>query len=103
MSETIFQPCRGVLALEPLGPSAYSQWVLGLNAALVACQTRRKEYVYSCRAHTIPRNSMFIVAEAGPAPVKKACSGNASQRAGPREEGLSRERLAAGPPPVKKA
>lgn len=62
--------CRGTLLLEPLGPGAYSQWVLGLNAALVACQTRRKEYVYSCPAHTIPRNSMFIVADAaaGPAP-----------------------------------
>ncbi len=52
---------KGVLALEPIGPAAYSLWVLGLNAALVACQTRRKEYVYSCAAHLIPRNSMFIV------------------------------------------
>lgn len=63
--------CRGILSLEPLGPAAYSQWVLGLNAALVACQTRRKDYVYACPAHTIPRNSMFIVAEA-PAPVEPA-------------------------------
>ena len=55
---------RGVLALEPIGPAAYSQWVLGLNAALVACQTRRKDYVYSCAAHLIPRNSMFIVSAA---------------------------------------
>jgi hypothetical protein len=61
---------RGVLALEPLGPSVYSQWVLGLNAALVACQTRRKDYVYSCRAHTIPRNSMFVVADAASPHVK---------------------------------
>ena len=52
---------KGVLALEPIGPAAYSLWVLGLNAALVACQTRRKDYVYSCAAHLIPRNSMFIV------------------------------------------
>ncbi|KAK9904234.1 hypothetical protein WJX75_007362 [Coccomyxa subellipsoidea] len=62
---------RGTLLLEPLGPGAYSQWVLGLNAALVACQTRRKDYVYACPAHTIPRNSMFVVADppAVPAPV----------------------------------
>ena len=52
---------RGTLALEPIGPAAYSQWVLGLNAALVACQTRRKDYVHGCAAHLIPRNSMFIV------------------------------------------
>jgi hypothetical protein len=52
---------KGVLALEPIGPTAYSLWVLGLNAALVACQTRRKDYVYSCAAHLIPRNSMFVV------------------------------------------
>ncbi|CAL8470566.1 g10108 [Coccomyxa elongata] len=62
-SITVFTS-RGTLLLEPLGPAAYSQWVLGLNAALVACQTRRKEYVYACPAHTIPRNSMFIVADA---------------------------------------
>lgn len=55
---------RGVLALEPIGPAAYSQWVLGLNAALVACQTRRKDYVYGCAAHLIPRNSMFVVQSA---------------------------------------
>lgn len=55
---------RGVLALEPIGPAAYSQWVLGLNAALVACQTRRKDHVYGCAAHLIPRNSMFIVSGA---------------------------------------
>ena len=55
---------RGVLALEPIGPAAYSLWVLGLNAALVACQTRRKDYVYSCPAHLIPRNSMFVVSSA---------------------------------------
>ena len=59
--------------LEPLGPAAYSQWVLGLNAALVACQTRRKDYVYACPAHTIPRNSMFIVAET---PVAAAAASN---------------------------
>ena len=40
---------RGVLALEPIGPAAYSQWVLGLNAALVACETRRKDYVVRLR------------------------------------------------------
>ncbi|BDA45839.1 hypothetical protein COCOBI_07-6260 [Coccomyxa sp. Obi] len=61
-SITVFTS-RGTLLLEPLGPAAYSQWVLGLNAALVACQTRRKEYVYACPAHTIPRNSMFVVAD----------------------------------------
>jgi len=52
---------RGVLALEPLGPAAYSQWLLGLNAALAVCQTRRKEYVLGCPARTIPRNSMFVI------------------------------------------
>ena len=29
---------RGVLALEPPGPAAFSLWALGLNAALVAAQ-----------------------------------------------------------------
>ena len=52
---------RGVLAIEPLGAAAFSQWVLGLNAALAVCQTRRKEYILACPARTIPRNSMFVI------------------------------------------
>ena len=31
---------RGLLALEPPGPAAFSQWALGLNVALAAAQAR---------------------------------------------------------------
>ena len=46
------------------GPPAFSQWVLGLNAALSACAARRRDYVLACPAHLIPRNSMFVVSDA---------------------------------------
>lgn len=54
---------RGILALEPPNAAAFSLWVLGLNAALAISQARRKEVIYACPAHAIPRNAMLIVSE----------------------------------------
>jgi hypothetical protein len=54
---------RGVLALEAPSAAAFSLWVLGLNAALTASQSRRQDFIYACPAHAIPRNSMFVVNE----------------------------------------
>eukprot|EP00884_Botryococcus_braunii_P007336 jgi/Botrbrau1/16603/Bobra.0068s0031.1 len=54
---------KGVLALEPPTAAAFSLWVLGLNAALAISQARRKDLVFACPAHAIPRNAMLVVNE----------------------------------------
>ena len=55
---------RGALALEAPDAATHSTWVLGLNAALVSCQTRQRDVLLQAPAHAIPRNSMFVVTPA---------------------------------------
>jgi hypothetical protein len=52
---------RGVLALAAPNAATHAIWVLGLNAALVSCNTRGKDLLLSAPVHAIPRNPMFVV------------------------------------------
>lgn len=52
---------RGLLALEAPDAATHATWMLGLNAALVSCETSRKDALLQAPVRAIPRNPMFIV------------------------------------------